>query len=154
MLTVAALTDFRPDTFGSTLVRLRTDANLSQRRLGELAGVSNTAISELEKGDAPAPHPSMLMKLAQGLVKTGSGHVDEYRADAHYLTLMRAAGYLPEPRDDAPEAMFRAELEAALGPDNAPLMELLLVKLRGRPPSTQRAAIAVADVLLQNFPSK
>lgn len=151
MLAVTALTDFQPGTFGGTLVRLRTDANLSQRRLGELSGVSNTAISDLEKGDAPAPHPSMLMKLAQGLVKTGSGVVDERRADAAYFQLMRAAGYMPAPRETSAEAAFREEIANRYGPDGAPIIELLMLKLEGRPVSDLRAAAQVAELLLSHL---
>src|SRR5262245_53970456 len=141
MVVVAALTDFQPETFSQELTRLRDDANLSQRQLGILAGVSNTAISDLERGFASAPHPSMLMKLATGLVKTGSGQVDERRADQMYFALMRAAGYMPEPRPLSADAQFREQLTMRIGPDNAPLMELLVSKMRGRPSRDQRAVI-------------
>lgn len=153
MLPVTALTDFHPETFGRELTRLRTDSHLSQRQLGMLSDVSHTAISELEKGGAPPPHPSMLMKLAQGLVKTGSGDVDERRADEMYFTLMRAAGYVPEVRELSAEAKFREQLILRLGPDNAPLMELLIIKMRGRGSAEQRTAITVADILLNTLPS-
>ena len=153
MLGMTALTDFRPDVFGEALARLRVDANLSQRLLGQLSNVSNTAISDLEKGDAPPPHPAMLMKLAQGLVKTGSGYVDEQRADEVYLALMRAAGYVPESRESGVDEVFREQLAVQLGPDNARLMELLVLKMRGRSSQTQRTAITVAESLLSSLPA-
>ena len=80
MLVMNPPVSFRPADLGAELVRLRTDAHLSQRALARLADVSNTAISGLETGDAPPPHPSMLAKLAQGLATSGSGDTDDDRA--------------------------------------------------------------------------
>ena len=76
MLAVAALTDFQPKTFGIELLRLRNDANLSQRLLGQLSEVSNTAISDLEKGDAPAPWPPARASAHSDDRSTGSGDVE------------------------------------------------------------------------------
>lgn len=154
MRAMPALTEFQPTSFAAELLRLRNDANLSQRRLGELAGLSNTLISDLEKGIAASPHPSTLMKMAQGLVKTGSGYVDEERADDLYFSLMRAAGYVPETRRQTAEATFRSVLKARLGPDNGPLMEALIMKMTGRAGAEQRSAITVAEVLINSLPPR
>jgi transcriptional regulator with XRE-family HTH domain len=125
------LASFRPNTFGAELARLRGDVHLSQRALARLAGVSNTAISELESGGAPAPHPSMLSKLARGLATSGSQKVDEARAEAAYLALMRAAGYVP-PNETPAVPAVPADIEAAVRAlIPATEVELLADTLRG-----------------------
>lgn len=134
MLAVSPLTSFTPDALASELIRLRTDAHLSQRRLAELAGVSNTAISALESRHAPPPHPSALMKLANGLATSGSGALDERRAESRYLALMRAAGYLPpEIEDQAEETVRRSIIEEHLGHENTDLKEEIISLMRDKP---------------------
>lgn len=128
MLAVSPLAAFHPQTFGTELARLRADVHLSQRALAKLAGVSNTAISGLESGDAPAPHPSMLSKLAHGLATSGSGTTDERHAEAAYLALMRAAGYLPPVEPTPVSSDMEAALTALIPADEA---EMLADTLRG-----------------------
>lgn len=122
------MASFRPNAFGAELIRLRGDVHLSQRALARLAGVSNTAISGLESGVAPAPHPSMLSRLARGLATSGSHAVDERRAEAAYLALMEAAGYVPPSEVTPVPADIVAELTAMFPPEEA---ELLADTLRG-----------------------
>lgn len=149
MTRMAALTDFQPTAFADCLERLREDAHLTQRGLARLSDVSHTAISGLERGDAPPPHPSQLHKIATGLSTSGSGHVDERRRDELYLTLMRAAGYLPAVPGPSPDVLFREQLAHYLG-QTAPEMQYLLGKLRGRSEKTRQAAIRVLGILADN----
>lgn len=149
MLRMAALTEFHPEAFASCLERLREHARLKQRPLARLAGVSHTAISALERAEAPAPHPSQIHKLATGLATSASGHVDERRRDDLYLELMRAAGYLPAIREKSPDQVFRDVLTARLG-KTGPRMELFIRKLEPRSEATQDAAIRVGEILLDS----
>lgn len=150
MLAMAPLASFQPDVLGAELVRLRTDAHLSQRALARLADVSNTAISDLEAGTAPPPHPMALQKIARGLATSGLGALDERRAEAAYLLLMRAAGYVPEPPTFPEPPGLRAELEAIFGPDDAPTMETALVVLARRTGGQRRSAIRLLRALIDD----
>jgi transcriptional regulator with XRE-family HTH domain len=60
------------------LKELRIDRGLSQRRLSELAGVSNTTIWHIERGDYNAS-PATLKKLADVLGVRASELVRERR---------------------------------------------------------------------------
>lgn len=62
--------------------KLREDKNLSQRRLAQMAGISNTEISRIEKGERQQPSPATLKKLAPCL-------------GIPYTDLLVLAGYLP-----------------------------------------------------------
>lgn len=53
-------------SFGQYLVYLREEKSISQRKLAELAGVTNSTISRLE-ADAVTPDPATLEKLAIAL---------------------------------------------------------------------------------------
>jgi transcriptional regulator with XRE-family HTH domain len=155
MLAMAPPVSFHPGHLGAELVRLRTDSHLSQRALARLSDVSNTAISGLETGAAPAPHPSMLAKLAQGIATSGSGDVDTERAEAAYLRLMRAAGYVPDDPEPLPDqTLLRKLIERRVGNRaNAELMQMVLDRATGRPPADQQAIIRLVDVLLETLPA-
>lgn len=101
---------FTPEGLARALVRLRDDVRLSQRRLGDLADVSNTAISALEAGSAPPPHPTMLWKLARGLATRPNGTIDETAADDAYSVLMQSAGYVHPPRSNGDDTALDAQL--------------------------------------------
>lgn len=142
---------FTPDALSAALIRLRTEAHLSQRTLAKLSDVSNTAISGLEAGTGAAPHPAMLLSLARGLATSGFGAIDEERAEAAYLTLMRAAGYVPEePPAPVDDALLRTLIERRLGNRaSANFIESIIVKLRGRTNIDFETALDVIDVLLR-----
>ena len=53
-------------TFGQYLVQLREEKRISQRKLAELAGVTNSTISRIE-ADAVKPDPATLEKIAKAL---------------------------------------------------------------------------------------
>lgn len=133
MLAVSPINDFEPLVFGAELVRLRLDAHLSQRALAKLSGVSNTAISDLESGEAPPPHPLMLSKLARGLATSGLGVRDEQRAEANYLTLMRAAGYVSDQAAHVTLLDMRSTLMArGFRPDEAHVVDQILADMTSR----------------------
>ena len=138
-----------PETFAGVLIRLRVDARLSQRGLARLAGVSHTAISMLEVGAAPPPHPTALRKLACGLATSPSGDVDEARAEQEYLVLMRAAGYLP-PHG---EPDLRRLIAQRVG-RNVDLVDHLVRRLEGRGSVNQEAMLRVLDALLDTLPDR
>ena len=152
MLVMNPPVSFRPDALGAELVRLRTDAHLSQRALARLADVSNTTISGLEQGDAPPPHPSILAKLAHGLATSGTGRIDEEKAEETYLRLVRAAGYVPSdpPPDD--DALLRKLIEKRLGNrQNSELVQSVLDAARDRPPADQHTILSVVETLLRSM---
>lgn len=60
--------------------KLREDKGFSQRQLAQYTGISNTEISQLEKGNRQKPNPNILKKIAPKLGTT-------------YSVLMTAAGY-------------------------------------------------------------
>lgn len=54
-------------SFGSTLMRARTDARLNLRRLAEVADISPGYLSEIERGKRDVPSPEAARKLDQAL---------------------------------------------------------------------------------------
>lgn len=92
------------DVLGTTLAETRKRRGMSQRKLAELSGISNTMIASIERGrgsrgSAPVrPSPDTLRLLAAGLsTDLLDGHVDDAARAFHYERLMRAAGYLADP---------------------------------------------------------
>lgn len=69
--------------FGTYLRNLRKEKGLSQRRLAELAKVSNTEISRLESGERQKPSPLILKAIAPYL-------------GVSFSELMKEAGYIEE----------------------------------------------------------
>jgi transcriptional regulator with XRE-family HTH domain len=152
MLVMTPPISFHAAGLGAELVRLRTDAHLSQRALARISGVSNTAISALETGEAPAPHPSMLSKLAQGLATSGLGAIDDDAAAEKYLRLMRAAGYVPDEESEPATDGIEAELRAMFQPDEAPLVAELLQKLARHDARRRRFLLGTMKPLVLDFP--
>jgi transcriptional regulator with XRE-family HTH domain len=84
--------------FGQYLVQLREGKAMSQRKLAELAGVTNSTISRLE-ADAVNPDPVTLEKLATALnidkalllYKCGYSEIPE-----EFVVIARKAGDLSE----------------------------------------------------------
>jgi len=70
-------------TFGAYIKELRNKAGLSQRKLEELAGISNAEISRIETGDRIKPSPLSIKALAPHL-------------GVSYDELMQKAGYIEE----------------------------------------------------------
>lgn len=147
---------FTPLTLAGELTRRRMGTHQSQRTLARTSTVSNTLISTLEAGTAAAPHPSVLRKLAAGLATSGTGEIDEDRAEAHYLALMRAAGYLPpeEPPSADRDAALRAQIAAVVGPDRAELAEAVLKSLRHVDAHDQDTILRVLDTLVATLPRR
>lgn len=98
----------RPSDLASLLKRLRQRQRVGQKELGDLAGLSRTLITNLERGAdldgrPPNPRPDTLRRLARGLSTDGEGTPHPEAEEAFYAELMAAAGYLPTvaPRFDA-----------------------------------------------------
>lgn len=85
-------------SFGQYLKKAREEKDISQRRLAELSGISNAAISKIEAG-AVNPDPITLEKLAGALsiekelllIKCGYSEVPE-----EFVVLARKTGELTE----------------------------------------------------------
>ena len=89
------------EALAAVLTTLRRRARLSQRDLARRAGVSATAIGDLERAVGYNASPLMLRAISRGLAsfeRDADGaevtEVDQLRADAFYRQLMDAAGYL------------------------------------------------------------
>lgn len=57
--------------FSYLLGRLRVEHGLSQRKLGQLAGIHHTYLEKLEKGIKKRPQPEKVEQLVRGLGLTG-----------------------------------------------------------------------------------
>jgi len=85
-------------SFGQYLVLLREEKSMSQRRLAEIAGVTNSTISRIE-ADAVSPDPATLEKLATALgvdktlllTKCGYSEIPE-----EFVLIARKTGELTE----------------------------------------------------------
>lgn len=69
-------------SFGQYLVQLREENSISQRKLAEIAGVTNSTISRIE-ADNVKPDPATLEKLADAL-------------KVEKEVLLAKCGYIPE----------------------------------------------------------
>lgn len=76
--------------FGNYIRDLRKSKKLSIRKLEQLSGVSNSYISQIERGERGIPHPEILKKLSDPL-------------QTSYTELMYAAGYVDEAEDMSSE---------------------------------------------------
>src|SRR5438132_4173588 len=77
----------QPAAFGELLKRYRLSAGLTQEGLAERAGLSERAISHLERGARRAPQRATLQLLAEALGLSGEEHV------VPAATVVRAARY-------------------------------------------------------------
>lgn len=77
-------------TFGEFLKGLRDKRRMSLRDVERECGVANSYLSQIEKGERPAPSPDILRRLAKA-----------YNVPARYL--MEQAGFLDEPEVTATE---------------------------------------------------
>src|SRR5205823_11926996 len=84
----------QPVAFGELLKRYRVAAGLTQEGLAERAGLSERAISDLERGARRAPQRATLQLLAEAL-----GLAGEEQA-ALQATVVRTRP--PAPREEAP----------------------------------------------------
>ena len=85
-------------SFGQYLIQLRAEKSISQRKLAELAGVTNSTISRIE-ADTVKPDPATLEKLAVALdidkslllTKCGYSEIPE-----EFVIIARKTGELSE----------------------------------------------------------
>lgn len=85
-------------SFGQYLIQLREQQKMSQRKLAELAGVTNSTISRIES-DAVKPDPGTLEKIATALgvdkailfTKCGYSEIPE-----EFIIIARKTGDLTE----------------------------------------------------------
>ncbi len=91
------------ETLGQLVKRLREEKGLSQRALAIYAGVNNTDISRIEKGETTYVRPDLLRKIAKALRVPVS-------------ELLKAIGYLKEEECPVPE-----EFDVTKHPDYIPI---------------------------------
>lgn len=93
------MSEFEKTELGKFIEMIRTERDLSQRQLAELAGISNTEIWRLETGERKRPSPDVLKAIAPHL-------------GVRYEDLMIKAGYMEETLEHKhfTEMIFRDEL--------------------------------------------
>lgn len=84
--------------FGEYLRRLRKNRKLTIRQLDTYSGVSNSYISQMERGERGVPSPEILQKLAKPL-------------GIKYEELMKKAGYIEETKNNKESAYALPESE-------------------------------------------
>ena len=107
-------------SFGQYLVQLREDKVISQRKLAELAGVTNSTISRIE-ADAVNPDHATLEKLAKALevdkslllTKCGYSEIPE-----EFVMIARKAGELSEEKRAEAYKIFNATIDNFLQDDD------------------------------------
>ena len=87
----------RMETIGERIERLRKEAKIPAGALAKAAGVSLSAIQQLEKNESKNPRPETLLGIARKLGKTMEEIVDpggcaRTRRPAHYNLCHRNAG--------------------------------------------------------------
>lgn len=103
-------------SFGQYLVQLRKERLMSQRKLAELAGVTNSTISRIE-ADSVKPDPTTLGKLATALniekslllTKCGYSEIPE-----EFVIIARKTGELPEEKRAEAYKLFNETIDAFL----------------------------------------
>jgi transcriptional regulator with XRE-family HTH domain len=152
---------YRPlSDLASALARLRGRAELSRRQLEVVSTISEETIKAIEYGRNTRPTPDTLRKLATGLATNRAlARVDQDAAEEMLVTLMRAAGYLPD-TDAAPvSARSMADMRALLmakgfRPDQAPVVDQILDELVGRSEDQQDQIINAVATLLALRPER
>ena len=85
--------------FGEYLRRLRKNKKLTIRQLDTYSGVSNSYISQMERGERGIPSPEILKKLSKPL-------------GVDYEELMRVAGYIDENKEESEYALSEDEFSS------------------------------------------
>ena len=107
-------------SFGQYLANLRREKTMSQRRLAELAGVTNSTISRLE-ADLVRPDLGTLEKIANALAvdkalllaKFGDDNIPE-----DFVIIARKAGELSEEKRKQAYNIFNATIDKFLLEDD------------------------------------
>ena len=106
--------------FGQYLIQLRTEKSISQRKLAELARVTNSTISRIE-ADAVKPDPATLEKLAIALqvdkalllTKCGYSEIPE-----EFVIIARKTGELSEEKRKEAFKIFNETIDRFLLDDD------------------------------------
>ena len=107
-------------SFGQYIIQLRDKKSISQRKLAELAGVTNSTISRIE-ADTVKPDPATLEKLAvaldvdkqQLLTKCGYSEIPE-----EFVIIARKTGELTEEKRMEAYRIFNETIDKFLLDDD------------------------------------
>ncbi len=107
-------------SFGQYIIQLRDKKSISQRKLAELAGVTNSTISRIE-ADMVKPDPATLEKLALALevdkslllTKCGYSEIPE-----EFVIIARKTGELSEEKRVEAFRIFNATIDKFLLEDD------------------------------------
>jgi len=107
-------------SFGQYLVQLREEQSISQRKLAEMAGVTNSTISRIE-ADSVKPDPATLEKLAMALsvdkalllTKCGYSEIPE-----EFVLIARKTGDLSEEKRIEAYRIFNETIDKFLLEDD------------------------------------
>lgn len=107
-------------SFGQYLVQLREQKTMSQRKLAELAGVTNSTVSRIE-ADTVKPDPATLEKIAKALsvdktlllTKCGYSEIPE-----EFVMIARKTGELTEAQRAKAYQIFNETIDRFLLDDD------------------------------------
>lgn len=107
-------------SFGQYLVKVREQMSMSQRKLAELAGVTNSTISRIE-ADTVKPDPATLEKIAKALevdktilfTKCGYSEIPE-----EFVMIARKTGELTESQRAKAYKIFNETIDKFLLEDD------------------------------------
>ena len=91
------------ETIGDRIKRAREEAELTQQQLGDLVGISASAISQLEGGSSKSPNPTNLFKAARALKKNPEWLITGEGEESPVDDIREAIGALP---DDNPQLVL------------------------------------------------
>ena len=103
-------------SFGQELIRLREEKSMSQRKLAEVAGVTNSTISRIE-ADAVKPDSATLEKIAMALDIDKAALLTKYwdkGVPEEFVILARKAGELTAEQRAKAYELFSGTIEKFL----------------------------------------
>jgi transcriptional regulator with XRE-family HTH domain len=146
-----------PEPLGRLVRRLRLEADLTLERLSAASGISDRALSDIERGTARGPQHRTVLAIARALDVPGADRAAMLRAAREGRRRgCPPAGSLPSPRD-VPDFTGRepelARIAAALTPPTASGCPLVVVT---GPPGHGKTSVAVraATRLRSAFPDQ
>lgn len=109
----------KKESFGAYIAHLREAKSMSQRRLAEVAGITNSTVSRIE-ADLVKPDPSTLEKIATALgedqtmlfTKCGYSEIPE-----EFIVIARKSGELSEQQRQDLFDIFNKTIDSFLAQD-------------------------------------
>lgn len=121
-----------PQTIGQRIAAAREAKCLDQRQLSELIGISQQAISKIERGESRDPQASTILKISQA---TGCDLLWLLSGEASSDQPANQPSQEPQQLARTLNAMRLAYLSNSIDDDGLHALRLLLESMRKRPPT-------------------